>query len=106
MQFKSLQQSQTKGNKRDDDDSLREILNRSQGNKGDKYSIINIFTRRLKEANKQQLEEERAKLARMKSKEEKHRSRDDLYEQDFEEAEYDTSTSTIKSDVLDEEEKV
>ena len=85
---------------------MRELLNRSQGNKGDKYSIINIFTRRLKEASKQQLDEERTKLAKMKSHEEKHTSHDDLYEQDFEEAEYDTSTSTIKSDVLDEEEKV
>ena len=68
--------------------------------------MINVLVRRLKEANKNELEKGKTE-AKISGKgdnvkdEAGYLSNEDLYEQDFEDGEYESLSSTIKSDLPD-----
>lgn len=76
-----------------------------QKEKGDRYSVINILARRLKEANKERhviADQTGSKTQEIgdpaKEIEDHLMTHDELYEQDFEDGEYESLSSTIKSD--------
>ena len=100
FQFEGLKGQASRG-KDEYGDSLKEIFGRTEDPKGDRYSMINVLSRRLKKAVKKDVLTDQVKMQDMEDKAGEHEnaSNEELYEQDFEDGEYDSLSSTIKSDV-------
>ncbi|XP_065067788.1 centrosome-associated protein 350-like [Rhopilema esculentum] len=103
--FESLRGKQTKVN---EDSFLKNLTGKAQEKKGDRYSVINIYTRRLKEASKRHLEEEGAYTSPEKKEKEdfSHIGHDSLQEQHYDDADFDSFASTIKSESENEDNEV